>query len=261
MGGVHVIITGVTGPPLPETDDPAATVWLWAGHAIYLGPSLVLQPHSTAVDVLVVGVGGEVQVQVDERTGRARTVLIPPRTVHRVSTDSTVAFCYFDAGSRRAERCRASMTRTHEPLAFDHKSEPEILRSLRAPTVDPDAVLDVVAATALISDERIARAAALLRAHPAHDYSAGELAAEVNLSSSRFLQLFAAHTGTSFRRYRLWTRMCDVGSSIAKGRDLTTAAVDAGFASPSHFSDAFHAMFGLSASTLMTSGATLVVRE
>jgi len=29
-------------------------------------------------------------------------------------------------------------------------------------------------------------------------------AAEVNLSTSRFLHLFSATAGTSFRRYRLW---------------------------------------------------------
>lgn len=236
-------------------------MWLWAGHALYRGPSLVLQPHSTAVAVLVIGVGGNVEVHLDGTSTSGRTVLIPPRTTHRIVCESDIAFCYFDAGSRRAQACRESMRVTEPPLALSHRDEGLIIDALRRPTLDPTALLDVVADAGLVADDRVARATALLRAHPAHDFSAGELAAELHLSPSRFLQLFAAHTGTSFRRYRLWARMCHVGASIAKGHDLTTAAVDAGFASPSHFSDSFHAMFGLSASTLLASGATIVVGE
>ncbi|NMO01357.1 helix-turn-helix transcriptional regulator [Gordonia sp. TBRC 11910] len=234
---------------------------MWAGHALYVGPSLALQPHSTAVSVMVTGVGADVEVRAAGHTCVGRTVLIPPRTIHRVSTASTVAFCYFDAGSRRVQRCRDAMSQIEGPLALHHVREKEILRTLRASPIDPVTVLDVAAGADSIADERIAQATASLRAHPGHDYSAADLAAQVHLSTSRFLQLFAAHTGTSFRRYRLWTRMCRVGESIAKGGDLTTAAVDAGFASPSHFSDTFHAMFGLSASTLLASGATLVVGD
>lgn len=43
--------------------------------------------------------------------------------------------------------------------------------------------------------------------------------------------------------------MLHVADAISKGLALTTAA---GFASPGHFSDSFLAMFGLSASHLLT---------
>lgn len=51
-----------------------------------------------------------------------------------------------------------------------------------------------------VVDNRIAAAAAHLRAHPAS--SADNLAAVTNLPTSRFLRLFRARTGTSFRRFR-----------------------------------------------------------
>jgi hypothetical protein len=44
----------------------------------------------------------------------------------------------------------------------------------------------------------------------------------------------------------------------AERRDLTTAATDAGFASPSHFSEAFHRMFGLQPSRLLAAGVTII---
>jgi AraC-like DNA-binding protein len=80
---------------------------------------------------------------------------------------------------------------------------------------------------------------------------------EAGLSVSTFLRLFRAQTGTTFRRYRLWTRMLRVALLLETWPDLSTAAVEAGFASPSHFSSAFHAMFGLRPSRLLTRGVTI----
>jgi methylphosphotriester-DNA--protein-cysteine methyltransferase len=53
--------------------------------------------------------------------------------------------------------------------------------------------------------------------------------------------------------------MLHVATAVSKGADLTRAAVDAGFASPSHFSDAFRRMFGLTATTLLGGGVEIVV--
>lgn len=55
--------------------------------------------------------------------------------------------------------------------------------------------------------------------------------------------------------------MLSVASAVAAGSDLTTAATAAGFASPSHFSDTFRAMFGLTATTLLSQGTVIVVRR
>ncbi|MGW6447508.1 helix-turn-helix domain-containing protein [Lentzea sp. NPDC055074] len=108
-----------------------------------------------------------------------------------------------------------------------------------------------------LADDRVRAALGLLRAHPC--LSAPQVAAELSLSTSRFLHLFSAHAGTSFRRYRLWARMLRVAAATSEGADLTRASAEAGFASPSHFSDAFHDMFGLTASTLLGKKARVVV--
>ncbi|PIB75167.1 helix-turn-helix domain-containing protein [Mycobacterium celatum] len=86
-------------------------------------------------------------------------------------------------------------------------------------------------------------------------FSASALAVETGLSVSRFLHLFRLETGTSFRRYRMWARMLRAALLYLELRDLTSAAMDAGFASPSHFTDTFHDMFGLTPSKLLAAGA------
>ena len=85
----------------------------------------------------------------------------------------------------------------------------------------------------------------------------GLLAAVAGLSESRFLHLFRDEFGTSVRRYRLWVRLMHAGAAIAAGDNLTTAAMKAGFASPSHLADRFKTTFGLSATQLLGTGLNL----
>jgi AraC-like DNA-binding protein len=86
---------------------------------------------------------------------------------------------------------------------------------------------------------------------------AGPLAAELGLSESRFLRLFRDGTGTSYRRFRLWAQMHRAARALADGHNLTRAAAEGYFASPSHLSTAFHAMFGLTPSALLSEDLTI----
>lgn len=97
------------------------------------------------------------------------------------------------------------------------------------------------------------RLAAAVRADPSRAFRAHETASRLGLSTSHFLRLFAQHTGTTFRRYQQWARLLHAVRGMVAGHDLTRCATDAGFASPSHFSDTFHRTFGLSPSALLNS--------
>lgn len=247
--------------PLPETCRPPATVWLGAGHALYLGPSLRLDRHSGSVACLAVGLDTPFTVHADAIGARTvRTVLVPPRTPHRIVADGRMLFCYLDSGSPRAAACRDRMLEQTGGFGFDHVEETTLIR--RAADFAPAAVLDLACGARTPDiDPRIATATAILCADPAAAISADQLAAAVHLSKSRLLHLFSAQAGTTFRRYRVWARMLAVGRAVADGADLTTAAANAGFASPSHFSDTFHAMFGLTAADLLGAGARIIVDD
>lgn len=193
---------------LPETCCPRdrATIWIWPGHAAYLGPSLDLHPHFGSVHCFAVGVDAPFLLRIGDDEQQVRSALIPARTRHQVVSHGRMLFVY----------------------------------------LEPD-----------LADERIRTALSLLRTHPC--LSAPQVAAEISLSTSRFLHLFSAQTGTSFRRYRLWARMLRVAAATAEGADLTRASAEAGFASPSHFSDTFHDMFGLTASAVLTTNTRIVL--
>ncbi|MFE6686081.1 helix-turn-helix domain-containing protein [Streptomyces sp. NPDC057743] len=246
--------------PLSETCCDQAALWLWPGQALYLGPALGLGFHSGAVSCLAVGVDGEFTIELEHgRRHRARTALVAARVRHRIVAGETrMAFCYLDPASERERACRRLMGGGAD-LALGHERGPELVRTAAslagdAPLAEVRRWLDLTGPDGLDGDRepRILLATARLAGPLGARIAARELAAEAGLSVSAFLRLFRAQTGTTFRRYRLWARMLRVAELLGTWPDLSTAAVEAGFASPSHFSSAFHAMFGLRPSTLFS---------
>ncbi|MGW4091258.1 helix-turn-helix domain-containing protein [Nocardia sp. NPDC004750] len=250
-------------PSTPQGTAASAILWLWPGQAIYRGPSLRPDAHSTAVNCLAVGLDAPFTLATDAVTHTVRSALIPPRRVHRVvAGGDQMMFCYLDPGSRGARACRDRMIRWHAEFGLGHRAEAALATAASATCPDPRSLAELIGAgPAPTPDDRVAEAMAALLAHPAREFAAARFAAAAHLSESRFLHLFAAQAGTSFRRYRLWARMLGVGRALAEGANLTAASADAGFSSPSHFSDAFRTLFGLSATTLLATGVRIVVLD
>lgn len=245
---------------LPQTCYPA--VWLWPGQALYAGPSLNLAPHSGSVWCLAVGIDGPLSVATKRGTARdAHSVLIPPRLTHQLTCHGTgLVSCYLEPTSDRADASRLKFGQWRGDIGVGHVDEERLQFS---PTDDESAShwLDLAAPAAHRRiDPRIAQAARRIRDDPAVTVSSREFAAEAGLSESRFLHLFRAELGTSLRRYRMWARLTHAGVAISAGDTLTTAAMKAGFASPSHLADRFKATFGLSASQLLGTGLTVRTR-
>ncbi|MEU4455249.1 AraC family transcriptional regulator [Nocardioides sp. NPDC023903] len=262
-------MTRMATEPLPDSccDDARPTVWLWSGHAAYRGPSLRLGAHSGSVTCFALGLDAPFLLRAGQaEPRRVRSALIPARTSHQivVGEEQTMLFFYADPGASGTAHLLGAMTDRAGTIAYDHRDEAALLADWRqGPVTDPEMLrrrlLD--AGEMNPTDERIRVAMQLLRDRPGERGSAAEMAAAVNLSQSRFLHLFSAHSGTSFRRYRLWARMRYAAAAVSQGADLSTAASDAGFASPSHFSDTFRAMFGLTATQLLSNQLRIVVME
>jgi AraC family transcriptional regulator len=95
-----------------------------------------------------------------------------------------------------------------------------------------------------VSDERILRAVAHIRAHLDQPLTLEEVADVACLSPSRFRHLFVEQTGTAFRPYVLWRRFLTVWELLMHGASLSTAAHGAGFADAAHLSRTSKQMFG-----------------
>lgn len=241
---------------------PGARLFSWGARALYLGQAMNLSPHRNAVGVLAVGVDRPFLVARDAERPEAgyracRSAIIPPNTLHHLRAVGTMAFLYLDARSPDLARLRARAAERTPPADFDIEGEEALIARLtdlasgELPWSDARAHLDgLLRGDRPATDGRVKHALALLHADPSARPSLDALAAAAGLSTSRFIHLFKAATGVPLRRYKIWLAMGAAMRAIGRGETLTTAALDAGFASSAHFSAAFREMFGMEPSRL-----------
>ncbi|ORA11205.1 hypothetical protein BST14_19205 [Mycobacterium arosiense ATCC BAA-1401 = DSM 45069] len=228
-----------------------------SNYAGYLGPALDIDAHSTAVGCLAVGL----DVFFTFRAGAvgevtARSIYARARHVHQLTAgQGRMLVLLLEPTSASIVNNQTNMKRVIGPFGFDHRREQEGIAACQADRADFDGLFAVAGTpTSGLIDPRIARVLRSMRVDPWANAGADTTAQEHGLSTSYFLRLFAQQTGTSFRRYKVWSRMLHAAHGFSAGNDLTRCAVDAGFASLSHFSRVFHSMFGLSATALLGAG-------
>jgi AraC-like DNA-binding protein len=161
-------------------------------------------------------------------------------------------FLFIDPASTSTEFLKEQMQRTAGPFGFDHRAGAELAAACRELVIDIGRILELAGvSTREAVDTRIANVVRTIRSDPSAFTRADAVARQLGLSRAHFLHLFGDHTATSFRRYRQWAMMMRAAEVFDEGHDLTRCAVEAGFASPSHFSRTFHSLFGLSATALL----------
>lgn len=232
-------------------------VWLRPGHVGYIGPELGVDLHSVSVAVLSVGLNGPFVLETAAHGQiRTRSSFAPARASHRVvAPERWILLLFVDPAGTPATGIAGEMTATAGPYGLTHRREQELVELCRGDDVDPDRIFaQAIAGPVPVADPRIEWAAAAIRRNPNQTFRAETIAANLGLSTTHFLRLFAQRSGTTFRGYQRWTRVVHALRDAATGRDLTRSATDAGFATPSHFSETFHHMFGLSATALLRSG-------
>ena len=97
----------------------------WGPRVLYLGPAFGLTPHRNATAVLAVALDGTLEVagdpaDPDGRYRSARSVLIPPNTLHHLRiAGGRMAFLYVDPLSRDLVALNDRMQDVTPRAAFD----------------------------------------------------------------------------------------------------------------------------------------------
>ncbi|AHH18238.1 putative transcriptional regulator [Nocardia nova SH22a] len=231
--------------------------WVRPGHVGYVGPDLGVEPHSPAVAMLSVGLHGPLLVHTGAH-GRIRTgsSFAPARTTQRlVAIEGWILALFVEPAGAPATAIADEMTSSAGLFGLGHRRERELVELCLAESVDPDRIYArAVAGPTPATDPRIEEVATTIRDHPDRIFRADRIAANMGLSTTHFLRLFSQQYGTTFRGYQRWSRIIRTVRSAVAGHDLTRAAIDAGFATPSHFSETFRDMIGLSATDMLRAG-------
>lgn len=230
-----------------------ARISLAGARAAYVGPGLNRPPHRNAAATLAIALERPFILSVSpdgraEPTGSEEELcatLIPPGTLHHLSTSGPMLFLYLDALSDDLVELESldlelARLRLIEDQIADFNVE-QIVAKLGLPQRPwkQDPLTPVVRR---------------LDASPQDFHSVIDAAEMAGLSASWFQARFRRAVGVPFRRYRLWRRMAVVMTGLAQGETLTQAAHGAGFSSSAHLSDTFRKMFGLSPSDLLAQG-------
>jgi AraC-like DNA-binding protein len=107
----------------------------------------------------------------------------------------------------------------------------------------------VRASTARLHAEQVQRASLLLATRFGEELSLSAIARAAHSSPFHLARVFRAHSGLSLHQYRHRLRLREALLRLAEGEtDLSALALELGFSSHSHLSDAFRSAFGISPS-------------
>jgi AraC-like DNA-binding protein len=96
-----------------------------------------------------------------------------------------------------------------------------------------------------LAQERVEQVIYLLKQNLAEPPSLEELGRKIGCSHFYLSRIFSSHTGQTITQYLRQLRMEKAAELLRSGDyNVTEAALEVGYASPSHFSQAFHETFG-----------------
>ncbi|PPE74638.1 AraC family transcriptional regulator [Solimonas fluminis] len=256
--------------PAAAPPEPSPLICLWPERLLFVGRLGEVAPHRHAATVLLVALQGEVRVRLSaERSWRqAQTALVPAGCMHALDLRGGITAVYYNDPHRPFHPAMSARD-AREP-AFELPGGAALrqaLQDLHEAPAQGGAALEQVLADSLgryspspLLDARVEATIRLMQADLGENLPLAALAEASTLSPSRLQHLFQDQTGVPLRRFRIWIRFRRALERIAAGASLTTAAFDAGFASSTHFSHAFKAMFGVSpASVLAGASAPLIL--
>ena len=251
----------------PEARAPVharARLYLWSGHALYLGPGHASSMHRHAALQVMQGVTHPLLIRSTPTQVYARVegCIIPPHVLHQIDSAACSSLFLWSAIDAHGvwPRSTRSMA-TPVPLSpLQVQGIRRSIASMQQPWSCCDAAILRDALMGLLAppqreqvplDERIRT---VLTRVQAEDIVAPrpvqQLARLTHLSVSRFRHLFRQQLGISVQQYVVWHRVVQAIQHTVAGMTLTEAAHAVGFADGAHLSRAFRATFGLPPSLL-----------
>lgn len=232
-------------------------IFLEAGAILYVGPGAPADEHAHNAVQLVWSLDGTFKARVGGRLRERRALLIPSATRHALDASGCIiALLLVESHGARGGALDAAAR------AARHRDVIETLANLSFPSPDvapqgADALCESLLAALGVATSSAPITAITRRAinyierHLDGVPRVTDVARALAVSPTRVTHVFSSEVGIPFRRFVLWTRIKAAVAAHRAGRDLTAAAIEAGFSDAAHFSRTFRSMFGLSPSRVL----------
>jgi AraC-like DNA-binding protein len=247
-------------------------IYLWEERTLFLGRLDTPLKLSQGAATLMLSLEGPILVKSDEhKTGFESTcVLLKPGCSVNVDTrHQLVANCYLDVMGKDFSAISTRCSNLGHGIYHQFKNEASFKQALleihiNAPKPDLtkrtiDALFLTCPQGEFLSDARITKIVSKIKGAIDINLSIEDLAESVSLSVPGLTKLFKKQTGVPIRRYRQWHRLYVTALEISKGKNLTDAAIDAGFVDLSHCTHTFNTMLGMRPSYFLSRPKDIVV--
>ncbi|MBK9529091.1 MAG: helix-turn-helix transcriptional regulator [Acidobacteria bacterium] len=247
------------------------TVLLWEEHGLFLGNAGRAEMHESPAIKICVSLDGKFGLSSPSEKFSVdhKAALIPAGVRHAIEGyGNSMAMLLIapegDLGQRLFQTAAAdTIVDLGEKLAgglrvlLNDLNDDEVASSHKL-----DEAIEMIAGSFEVSDSqgidpRVLQSIEWIRSGRERGFLVKDLAAEVDLSESRFSHIFSEHVRVPVRRYLLWLRLRDVLHLLASTGSLTEAAHSAGFSDSAHLSRTFRSALGI-APTDLTRESSLI---
>lgn len=245
------------GSRLNEAAGWRGRFFLDPGWMLYVGPVGATSPHAHHAIQIVIGVKTRLSLMIDGDRAQVDSVVIPADTPHAFEAPAAHAVMLYVGPETRDGRRLSTLVHGGAPSTWAAAAAPLRDAEMDEPRTIDDArrycrrVIELLVGsveTVRPWPPAVRRLVALLPGRLSDDVKLPALAAEVGVSASRLSHLVTEHLGIPFRPYLRWLRLLRAAAAIARGRSITEAAFEAGFADGPHLTRSFREMFGVTPS-------------
>lgn len=245
----------------------ASQLFLWDQRTLFIGSLSDKIELSQGAATLAVSLGEPLWFQTPAMVHpiATRSLLLPPSLDIEVDTRGcTIANCNLDPLLKDWHGLNHTMLHHDYGLSYGLENEDwvieqfQTIHQLQLGYAEAYLVLENILNTARSKvlterklDPRIETIIERIKESVDDNVSVEALAAEVNLSAPRLIQIFKQQTGVPIRRYRQWHRLYTTAVTMGKGVTLTEAALHAGFSDSAHFTNTFKSMLGMKPSDVL----------
>ena len=196
---------------------------------------------------------GNLSVNVDGKDVCGNVIILENDIEHKAPDGEIAFFLFVDPTSHFAEVLREKFLKG-EPVAAFNLADARFDKAALTEESIKKNVFDFageVQLSKLNLDERILQILNDIDSFKHLGSRVSELADKYSYSESYLTHLFKNETGIALKSYLLMRQFEYVWREVMKGRSLTEASLDAGFSSPSHFSDVCRKLTGISVTKVL----------
>lgn len=255
-----------------NSGDAMNRVIKYGSHFMAISDGIEADRHKHWMLQLFLSSRNELNIEVQDRPIRCGAILVNIDTTHMIQSNGEPIFTMLiDPVSELGRMLREEFTaQPCQVLPGDLTRDMQQAFRHALEEAGHEAALDFArrmvgmlsTGTAKRFDDRIHQVLMLLDecAHEDEAHQAKFFSEAVGLSASRLAHLFKEETGIPLKSYIVLHKLQKAYDAIFDGENFTTAALHAGFDSPSHFSYTTKRMTGMSASGIVKNSEFLKVR-